>query len=57
MSDMNMKFARGMFIGMVAGAAVGAALMPKKKIGKNFAGKALHTAGAVMDQISEILGA
>ncbi len=56
MTDSNMKFTRGMFIGMVAGAAVGAALTPKKKNGKNYAGKALRTAGAVVDQISDILG-
>lgn len=56
MSDMNMKFTRGMFIGMVAGAAVGAALTPKKKSGKHYAGKALRTAGAVIDQISDVMG-
>ena len=56
MTDMSMKFARGMFVGMVAGAAVGAALMPKKKNVKRFSGRALRTAGAVIDQVSDILG-
>ena len=57
MLDTNMRFARGMFIGMIAGAAVGATLMPKKKSSKNYAGRALRTAGGVLDQISDILGA
>ncbi len=54
--DTNMRFARGMVIGMIAGAAVGAALMPKKRNGKHYAGRALRAAGGVLDQISDILG-
>ena len=55
--DTNMRFARGIVIGMIAGAAVGVTLMPKKKVGKNYAGRAIRAAGTVLDQISDILGA
>ena len=54
MSDM--RFVRGMCVGLVAGAAVGVALMPKKKNGKNVAGKALKTAGEKLDQITDAIG-
>ncbi len=55
MSDM--RFVRGVCIGMIAGAAVGAAVMPKKKATKSsFAGKAIRTASEVLDQVSDVLG-
>ncbi len=55
MSDM--RFVRGICIGMVAGAAVGAAMVPRKKSTKNsFAGKAIKTASEVLDQVSDVLG-
>ena len=55
MSDM--RFVRGVCIGMIAGAAVGAAVMPKKKVVKNsFAGKAIRTASEVLNQVSDVLG-
>ena len=49
------EFAKGIAIGMIAGAAVGAvAAMPKKKA--TAAGKFLKTAGRVIDNFSDALG-
>lgn len=49
------EFAKGIAIGMIAGAAVGAvAAMPKKKV--SAAGKLLKAAGHVIDNFSDALG-
>lgn len=57
MSDMNTRFFRGMVVGVMAGAAMGAAFMPKrKKASKRYVGKALRATGEVLDQISDVLG-
>jgi len=52
----DMRFVKGMCVGIVAGAAVGAAFMPKRKNGRNVAGKALKTAGEILDQITDAIG-
>ena len=55
MSDM--RFVRGVCIGMIAGAAVSAAVMPKRKANRNsVASKAIRAAGEVIDQVSDVLG-
>ena len=52
---MYTDFAKGIMIGMVAGAAVGAvAAMPKK--GSTAAGRFLKTAGHIVENISDALG-
>ena len=49
------EFAKGIALGMIAGAAVGAVVaMPKKRV--YAAGKLLKTAGHVMENISDALG-
>ena len=54
MSDM--RFVRGVCVGLIAGAAVGAALMPRSKNNKNMAGRALRAAGEVLEQITDAIG-
>lgn len=50
-------FLKGIGVGMVAGAAVGAALMPKKKTSlKKAAGRAMKTMGQVMEELSDDMG-
>ena|GEM_PF-781241 len=57
MMDMtDMRFVRGVCIGLIAGAAVGATLMPRRKNNKNVASKALRTAGEVLEQITDAIG-
>ena len=51
------EFAKGMGLGVLAGAALGAALMPRKKHSvKKAAGKAMKTVGQVMENLSEDMG-
>lgn len=51
------EFAKGMGLGMVAGAALGAAMAPKKKRSvKKAAGKAMKTMGQVMENLSDDMG-
>ncbi len=50
-------FLKGMGLGMVAGAALGAAMMPKRKPNlKRAAGKAMKTVGQVMEDLSADMG-
>lgn len=50
-------FWKGIGIGMMAGAAVGAAMMPKKKVTlKKAAGRAMKTMGQVMEELSDDMG-
>ena len=51
------EFAKGMGLGVLAGAALGAAMMPRKKHSvKKAAGKAMKTVGQVMENLSEDMG-
>jgi len=48
-------FAKGMGLGMIAGATLGAVMAPKRKSGMNMkkaAGKAMKTVGQVMEDLS-----
>lgn len=45
-------FAKGMAIGVMAGAAIGMVMVPKGKNSKSAAGKALKAAGEVIDNIT-----
>ena len=48
-----MDFAKGVGIGMVTGAAVGIAMMPKKKTAKTTAGKFMKTAGRILTDVQD----
>lgn len=51
------EFAMGMTMGVVAGMAMGAAMMPRKKYGvKKAAGKAMKRVGQAMEDLSEEMG-
>lgn len=51
------KFAKGMGLGMLAGAAAGFVMAPKKKYNvKKAAGKAVKTVEEVMGNLSDDLG-
>jgi len=51
------NFLKGIGFGMMAGAAVGAAMAPRKKFPlKKAAGKAIKTVGHVMEEISDDMG-
>lgn len=55
----NMDFIKGMGIGVIAGATIGMAAVPKKKkspTAKSIAGKALRTAGDIVENISDAMG-
>lgn len=54
----NMDFIKGMGIGVIAGATIGMAVVPKKKgtNAKSFAGKALRAAGDIVENISDAMG-
>ena len=53
----SMDFIKGMGIGMVAGTARSMAVMPKKKNNlKSVTGKALKTAGEIVENISDAIG-
>ena len=52
----SMDFIKGMGIGLVAGAVVGMAVTPKKKNMKSVTGKALKTAGEIVENISDAIG-
>ena len=50
-------FVKGMTMGVVTGAAMVAAMMPKKRVNmKKAAGKAMKAAGQMMEDISETMG-
>lgn len=50
-------FVKGMAMGVVTGAAMVAAMMPKKRVNmKKAAGKAMKAAGQMMEDISETMG-
>jgi gas vesicle protein len=48
-----MDFAKGVGIGMVTGAAVSIAMMPKKKNARTTAGKLVKTAGRILSAVQE----
>jgi len=50
------SFFKGVGAGMAMGAAAAIVIMPKKKAAKSAVGKALKSAGEVIDGISEALG-
>lgn len=50
------RFAKGIGLGMLAGAALGAAMMPRKASMKKTAGKAMKSMGQAMDNLSDELG-
>ena len=54
----NMDFIRGTVVGMIAGATIGMAAVPKKKSSdmKSMAGKALRAAGDIVENISDAMG-
>ncbi len=52
----NSDFVKGLGLGMVAGASIGMAIAPKKKRSKSVAGKALRTAGDIVENVSSALG-
>jgi len=49
-------FFRGMGIGLVTGAAIGVAMMPKKKSLKSSAGRTIRAVGDVVENISSAMG-
>ena len=53
-SSDNMKFFKGMGLGIMVGSAVGMAFAPQKK-SKNMVGKALKAAGELADNISDAM--
>ena len=48
----NSGFIRGMAIGVITGAAIGAAVMPKNRNYKKTTGRFLRTAGEIIENIS-----
>lgn len=51
------EFAKGMTMGVVAGAALGMAMAPRRKPNiKKAAGKAMKTMGQVMENLSDDMG-
>ncbi len=51
------EFAKGMGLGMLAGAALGAAMMPQRKSSmKRAAEKAMKTMGQAMENLSDEMG-
>lgn len=51
------EFARGISLGVLVGAALGAAVAPRKKTSmRKAAGKAMKTVGQVMENISNDMG-
>ncbi len=51
------EFVKGMTMGVVAGAALSAVMMPRKKSSmKKTAGKAMKTVGQVMENLSDEMG-
>jgi len=52
---MNMEFIKGLGMGMIAGAAVGMAVsMKRRSCGKTTVGRALRTAGDIVEGISGV---
>lgn len=49
-------FFRGMGIGLVTGAAIGVAIMPKKRSLKSSAGKTIRAVSDVVENISSAMG-
>lgn len=53
---MNYKdFIKGVGIGMLAGAAVGAACMPKRKHAKTTAGRMVKTASRILNDVQDTM--
>ena len=53
----NTEFLRGMGVGLVAGATIGFAVAPKKKMkGKSPAARAIKAVGDVVGHISDAMG-
>jgi len=56
LSTTEMELIKGIGIGMVAGAAIGMLVAPKKKSKANMIGKAVKAAGEVINNVTGILG-
>ena len=52
----NMDFIKGLGVGVIAGATIGMAVVPKKKTSKSVAGKALRAAGDIVENITDAMG-
>lgn len=52
----KMDFFRGMGIGLVTGAAIGVAMMPRKRSLRNSAGKTIRAVGDVVENITSAMG-
>lgn len=52
----SMDFAKGMGLGVIAGATIGMAVAPRKKGSKSMAGKALKAAGEIVENITDAIG-
>ncbi|MBR7082006.1 MAG: hypothetical protein IKI49_04805 [Oscillospiraceae bacterium] len=55
LSDKEMDIVKGIGIGMVAGAALGMLVAPKKKSKANMVGNAVKAAGEVISNITGVL--
>lgn len=51
----NNNFVKGMAIGAATGTAIGMMIAPKRKKHKSLAGKALKTAGSIVDSVSSMI--
>lgn len=53
----RMDFIKGLGVGMAAGAAIGAAMMPaKSRKKKTIAGRVLRTAGEIAENLTDVMG-
>ena len=56
LSKKEMELVKGIGIGMVAGAAIGMLVVPKKKSKPSMVGKAVKAAGEVIDNVTGLFG-
>ena len=56
LSCMEIELVKGIGIGMVAGAAIGMLVVPKKRSKTSMIGKAVKAAGEVIDNAASVLG-
>ena len=52
----SIDFVKGIGLGVMAGAAIGMAVVPKKKRTKNVVAKALRSAGDVVENVASVMG-
>ncbi len=52
----SIDFVKGMSFGIIAGATIGIAMAPKNKRKKTMAGRALHTMGEIVENITDAIG-